>query len=184
MKKTTCILSIILALSIGLNIFLWRCGGQRPSVAKTDTVEVVRWDTIHDGEPKIKEEKMIGQVSVPLPSCSSDGGDIKKEETCLISDNPTEQAEKPDSVVLDVVQRKYTDDSTYTAYVSGVRVEDYPRLDSIITRQRTLERIVTRTVYREKSGLSVKIRPAVTAGYDPFHRTWGVMAGGAVILDW
>ena len=86
--------------------------------------------------------------------------------------------------VLPIVQRTYTDDSTYTAYVSGARIDSFPRLDSIITRQRTLERIVTRTVYMRKGGFSVKVRPAVTAGYDPVRRSWGVMAGVAVVPDW
>lgn len=55
-----------------------------------------------------------------------------------------------DTVPMQVVQRTYTDDSTYTAYVSGVLVDSLPRLDSITVKQRTItitidtERIITK----------------------------------------
>lgn len=57
---------------------------------------------------------------------------------------------KVDTVPMQVVQRTYTDDSTYTAYVSGVLVDSLPRLDSITVKQRTItithdvERIITK----------------------------------------
>ena len=57
---------------------------------------------------------------------------------------------KVDSIPMQVVQRIYTDDSTYTAYVSGVLVDSLPRLDSITVKQRTItitldiERIITK----------------------------------------
>lgn len=45
-----------------------------------------------------------------------------------------------------VVQREYSDDSTYTAYVSGLLYQDWPKLDSITVRQRTITNTVTQAV--------------------------------------
>lgn len=165
-------LALLLLVSVLLNIYQYKTRGLP---ARTDTVETVRWDTVPDTLPPLKGEKVIKYIKVPCSSSQPDsltsGGGIKDS--------------MPNSLItLPIVQRKYTDDSTYTAYVSGARVDSFPRLDSIITRQRTLERIVTRTVYMRKGGLSIKVRPAVTAGYDPVRRSWGVMAGVAVVPDW
>lgn len=173
MRNVTYIaLALLLLVSVLLNIYQYKT---RELPARTDTVETVRWDTLHDSLPPLKGEKVIKYIKVPCSSSQPDsltsGGGIKDS--------------MPNSLItLPIVQRKYTDDSTYTAYVSGARVDSFPRLDSIITRQRTLERIVTRTVYMKKGGFSVKVRPAVTAGYDPVHVSWGVMAGVAVVPDW
>ena len=173
MRNVTYIaLALLLLVSVLLNIYQYKT---RELPARTDTVETVRWDTVHDILPPLKGAKVIKYIKVPCSSSQPDsltsGGGIKDS--------------MPNSLItLPIVQRKYTDDSTYTAYVSGARVDSFPRLDSIITRQRTLERIVTRTVYMKKGGFSVKVRPAVTAGYDPVHGSWGVMAGVAVVPDW
>ena len=173
MRNVTYIaLALLLLVSVLLNIYQYKT---RELPARTDTVETVRWDTVHENLPPLKGEKVIKNIKVPCSSSQPDsltsGGGIKDS--------------MPNSLItLPIVQRKYTDDSTYTAYVSGARVDSFPRLDSIITRQRTLERIVTRTVYMRKGGLSIKVRPAVTAGYDPVHGSWGVMAGVAVVPDW
>lgn len=173
MRNVTYIaLALLLLVSVLLNIYQYKTRGLP---ARTDTVETVRWDTVHENLPPLKGEKVIKNIKVPCSSSQPDsltsGGGIKDS--------------MPNSLItLPIVQRKYTDDSTYTAYVSGARVDSFPRLDSIITRQRTLERIVTRTVYMRKGGLSIKVRPAVTAGYDPVHGSWGVMAGVAVVPDW
>lgn len=162
MRNVTYIaLALLLVVSVLLNIWQYKT---KALPARTDTVETVRWDTVPDTLPGIRYERRTRYVPVP--------------DSVTIHDTVTGER------VLPIVQRTYTDDSTYTAYVSGARVDSFPRLDSIITRQRTLERIVTRTVYMKKGGFSVKVRPAVTAGYDPVRRSWGVMAGVAVVPDW
>ena len=119
---------------------------------------------MHDSVPEIRYEWRTRYVPIP--------------DSIIITDTVTGES------VLPIVQRTYTDDSTYTAYVSGAKIDSFPRLDSIDIRMRTLERTVTRTVYWNKSGLSVKVRPALSSGYDPINRNWGVMIGGAVVLDW
>jgi hypothetical protein len=173
MGKWSCIvLSVLFLLSVLLNIWQYRSMRGIPSVA--DTVEVVRWDTVHDTLPPLKGEKVISYVTIPChhDTAGTGNGNIQDDSIC------------GGSVTLPVVQRKYSDDSTYTAYVSGLRVDSFPRLDSIDIRMRTVERTVTRTVYMKRSGLSVKVRPALSGGYDPFGRKWGVLVGGAVVLDW
>ena len=47
---------------------------------------------------------------------------------------------------LAVVQREYSDDSTYTAWVSGVRYAEWPKLDSISVRQREIVKTIHETV--------------------------------------
>jgi hypothetical protein len=80
-----------------------------------------------------------------------------------------------DSMVLPVVQRVYTDDSTYRAYLSGVRVGEYPKMDSIAVRQRLIERTITNTIVRKQhwrfgvgvnAGVSIITgKPDMTAGF-------------------
>ena len=173
MRNVTYIaLALLLLVSVLLNIYQYKT---REQPARTDTVETVRWDTVNDTLPPVKGERVIKYIKVP---CSS------SQQDSLTTGGLIKDSDHDSSITLPVVQKKYSDDSTYTAYVSGVEVDSFPRLDSIITRQRTLERIVTRTVYMRKGGLSIKVRPAVTAGYDPVHGSWGVMAGVAVVPDW
>ena len=137
---------------------------------KTDSVEVVRWKTVHDTLPVVRTETVVKQIKVPVPAVNRDS---------VATDSVA-----PDSVTLEIVQKEYTDNSTYTAYVSGAKIGIYPRLDSISVRHKIVERTITNTVYREKSGLRLKPRPALGGGYDPVNKQWGVYVGGAVVLDW
>lgn len=139
-----------------------------PAKMKSDTVYVKRIVEKHDSFPVERVVTVIEKVKIPAA----------KKDTCGVS------LEESDSVELEVVQKEYSDDSTYTAYVSGVRYGDYPRLDSVIVRQKMIEKTITNTIYERKRGLKVKLRPAVGGGYDPLNRNWGVYIGGAVILDW
>ncbi len=121
------------------------CRHEPPVDRVVDTVTVVEFDTIWkqvtDSMPKeLKPEKVVGKVSVPA-----------------IPAMPDEEAEKPagmvgkdtaqkDSMQMDVVQRTYGDDSTYTAYVSGIKHQQWPKLDSIIIRQREIINTIHETV--------------------------------------
>ena len=142
---------------------------------KSDTTLVVKWDTVHDTLPPAKGERVVKYITIP---CS------KTQPDSLISGGAIKDSMPNSLITLPIVQRKYTDDSTYTAYVSGLRYDIYPRLDSVIVRQKIIERTITNNIYRDRNGLKVKLRPAVSAGYDPLNKQWGVMLGGAVILDW
>lgn len=131
---------------------------------KSDTAEVVRWDTLHDTVPDIRYEKKTRYIPVP--------------DSIFVTDTVTNEK------VLPIVQRTYSDDSTYTAYVSGAKIDSFPRLDSVLVRQKIIERNIVNTVYKDKHGLRFKIRPAAGGGYDPLNRQWGVYLGGAVVIDW
>lgn len=126
-----CILCLFAMMCIGAAGFLWgRCARPPQHDVKSDTVTIERTDTIHDTIPQVLYEKITRYISVP--------------DSVLIHDTITKE------VILPVVQRIYTDDSTYTAYVSGTKMDSYPRLDSIDVYQRTIERTITNTIYRTK----------------------------------
>lgn len=184
------------AVSVCLNIGMYR--HIQTGVVRSDTVYKEKVVEVKDTTPGIMEEKVIDQVSIPVHSNSPHTGKIKAvdnilfeqsrenktDSTCLFEKNRKNKQKEADSATLLVVQRKYTDDSTYTAYVSGLRYNIYPRLDSVIVRQKIIERTVTNNIYRNRNGLKVKLRPAIGGGYDPLNRQWGVYIGGALVLDW
>jgi hypothetical protein len=66
---------------------------------------------------------------------------------------------------MSVVQREYSDDSTYTAYVSGLLYQDWPKLDSITVRQRTITNTVTQTVTLLKRQSRFTISAGIGYGY-------------------
>ena len=113
-------------------VLLYNYASSRRNAIKTEIREKQRIDTIYidntDTAPKVKKEIHIKYVSVPVYRDS------------IITD----------SVQLDVAQRIFSDDSTYTAYVSGAVVDSFPRLDSISITQRNIiidheiERIITK----------------------------------------
>jgi hypothetical protein len=129
-----------------------------------DTVTVVErdtvWQQVADTMPKeLKPEKVVGKVTVPTIPDMSDGE---------AEDTQAADTAQSDGMQMDVVQRTFSDDSTYTAYVSGIKYQQWPKLDSIIVRQRE----ITNTI-REK----VTIRETRKA-----HWNFGVQAGLGVGL--
>lgn len=106
-----------------------------------DTVTVVEhdtvWQQVTDTMPKeLKPEKVVGKVTVPtIP-------DMSDEEA---EDPQAADTAQSDGIQLDVIQRTYGD-STYTAYVSGIKYQQWPKLDSIIVRQREITNTIRETV--------------------------------------
>ena len=123
MKKAVYFLAVALLVSLVCNYA--QCTGND---VRTDTVTVERIDTqyvtIRDTVPVVQRDTVTGYIEIPV----------------------TKDSIVHDTVRLDVVQRTYTDDSTYTAYVSGLRYADLPKLDSIAVRQRTIYRDIERTI--------------------------------------
>lgn len=119
----------MLIVSVVLNVWLY-CELAKPQDIKSDTVEVVTFDTIRDTLPVVRTEKVTKYVTL--------------HDSLYVVDTVTNE------VMLPVVQRVYTDDSTYRAYVSGARVDSFPRLDSIMVRQKTIERTITNTIYKKQ----------------------------------
>ena len=159
--KIRYLIAFALILIVWTFVCEWYHGKFDKKEIKSDTTLVEKWDTVHDTLPPAKGERVVKYIKIP---CSNS---------------------QPDSLItLPIVQRKYTDDSTYTAYISGAKIDSFPRLDSISVRQKTIERTIINTIYKDKHGLRFKLRPAAGGGYDPIRRQWGVYIGGAVVIDW
>lgn len=182
------LLVVVIALNFAQYFHNMYGGGIEVSI---DTAMVVSEHDVLDIEPVKAGDMVIGKINIPVPQIAdklqankpyrpADLSHIKNEETTgeMISEM------KDDSMTLDVVQRKYTDDTSYVAYISGVRIGDYPRLDSIRVRHRVIERNITKMMQQEKGGMKIKVRPAVGVGYGMIHHNVDVYVGGSIIIDW
>ena len=141
-------LVIFLAVGFAVCQCAGRCGrgadGDTVTVVKIDTVVVVKKDTV----PVVKRELVVRYVKVPC--------ETENAYSDSISDI------KQDSVCLKVVQKVY-EDSVYTAYVSGPKYDEWPKLDSVTVRQLEVIRTVKETVtIREKQS---RWSVGVHAGY-------------------
>lgn len=123
MKKAVLFLAVALMVSVVCNYR--QCTNDAPTITieRTETVNHTKLDTM----PVVKYERVTEYVTIPCPGDTADT-----------------------AVVLPVVQRTFTDDSTYTAYVSGVEYDRYPTLDSIAIQQRTIYKDVERTITVER----------------------------------
>ena len=146
------------ALIMAIGYGLWEHGTVkrlREQMAKSETIRVteVHTDTIPDTIPKIASERQVGVLKVPVndilsrlkPAYSTKNVDIKQKEV----NNSTYDMMQPtaiDTIELPKVQRVYSDDSTYKAWVSGYE----PRLDSINVYRKTIKETVTITIPAEK----------------------------------
>lgn len=127
MKKAVFFLAVVLLVSLVCNYK--QCTSNDGTA---DTVTIERIDTQYltktDTVPVPKYETVTEYVEVPI-----------------VKDSIVH-----DTIRMEVVQRTYTDDSTYTAYVSGLRYDIFPRLDSISVQQRTIFREIERTITVER----------------------------------
>lgn len=142
-----------------------RCDGGRVEPKDTLSVRVDSFiDTmyveIHDTVPKYVTERVILRVKVPVDSQND-----SKMTDAAENDSKMTASANGDSVNFDVVQREYSDDSTYTAYVSGLLYRDWPRLDSITVRQRTIINTITQTVTLLKRQSRFSISAGIGYGY-------------------
>lgn len=164
---------LLVALSLvgwGISSLCERCSS---STSGVDTVNVkidsVR-DTVYihkvDTLPVVKNTEIIKYVP------------IKEVDTSLDCSEPAEQA---DSMLL-IVQKEYSDDSTYTAYVSGIKYSNYPKLDSIDVKSKlitnTIEKTITVKEKKSRWGVSVTAGPT----YDVINGKMG--AGISVGLSY
>lgn len=127
MKRAVAFLVVALMVSVLFNYMQCsRNDGTADTVIveRTDTQYITKTDTV----PVVSKEMVVCYVKVPVVKDSMEH----------------------DSFPMEVVQRSYTDDSTYTAYVSGIRYHDLPKLDSIITRQREITNTITQTITLQK----------------------------------
>lgn len=108
---------------------------------KRDTIYITKVDTL----PQLETETIIRYVRIPV----------------------TDTAYVKDSMELPVTQKVFSDDSTYTAFVSGIKYGDLPKLDSIAVRMREITHTIheTITVTKEKKRSHFGIGAQAGYGY-------------------
>ena len=139
-KISQIVICLLLALSIGLNVYLL-LKGKDVEVVERVSVEVVR-DTLHDTVPEVRYEKLICYRM-----------DTLRLVDTIVGDTVHVVAEIP------ITQKEYSDDSTYTAWVSGYRQE----LDSIEVYRK--EVYITKEITKTKNNRFV-FGPQLGYGYD------------------
>lgn len=153
-KSVYVLLLTLLLVSLSVNVAQYLQRDKEDVVVDVDTITVVRYEYMKDTMPSVKSERVIGKVSIPVLSNLSNTENYVKNTADTIHTND-DMYKKTENLYIDstevefnVVQRTYSD-STYTAYVSGVKVGDYPKLDSICVREYIFRETVTK-ITKEK----------------------------------
>lgn len=158
MKKAVYFIAVALVVSLVCNCK--QCTqndvvGDTVTVERTDTQYITKTDTV----PVVKRETITKYVDIPVYKDS------------IVHD----------TLSVPVVQRTYTDDSTYTAYVSGLQYDSFPRLDSITVQQRNIYHEIERTkTVEQKRRLRLGVQAG--AGIGVFSRKPDVYIG--IGLQW
>lgn len=101
-------------------------GDERITYHDTITVRTTLVDTVFYNQPVMKDSTVIRYVTLNIPD--------DKEDNFPSIGNHSDSCK----IVIPITQKTYTDDSTYTAYVSGYN----PALDSMVIH-RNSEKITT-----------------------------------------
>ena len=129
-KSKLYILGILIAIVVGYLICLFTQKEQKTvGTFKTDTISISNIDTFSASKPLKTKERIIDTLWLDkglVANNNTVNKDLKVNDT---------------TKYLLITQKKY-DDSTYTAYVSGVN----PNLDSIRTYSRNTTKIITNTI--------------------------------------
>lgn len=129
-KSKLYILGILIAIVVGYLICLFTQKEQKTvGTFKTDTISISKIDTFFASKPSKSNERVIDTLWLDkglVANNNTVNKDLKVNDT---------------TKYLLITQKKY-DDSTYTAYVSGVN----PNLDSIRTYSRNTTKIITNTI--------------------------------------
>ena len=142
-------------------------GGQRDTLSvRIDSIRDTTYVYVHDTMPTAKAQHIVEYIKVPvsdLSACLDENVDNKHDSTGLNG----QWSMVNDSINMQIVQRQYSDDSTYTAYVSGLRYNQWPKLDSIIVRQREITNTITKTITLQKrrSRFSVGLQAGYGYGF-------------------
>lgn len=142
------------------------------TVTKRDTIYSERVDTV----PQVVDENTVGYVKISdillhVPYDVSKKGE--KVDTLGVESGET-ASHMTDS--LPIVQKTYAD-STYTAYVSGIKHEGYPRLDSIRVRERLLRETVTVTQIQPGKQKHLGVGVTTGCGYGLMNKKTDVFVG-------
>lgn len=160
------VLAVLLIASLAYNYKQYRDSEEAKEVVKIEYREKEVIKEVHDTVPQPTNEQVIGQAVIPVPSHSlpngkNDGANGGNGESG--QDEISNLQPQTSNLTLPVVQRKYVNDSLYTAYVSGVKWEDYPKLDSINVIQKTVYQ--TTTITKEVVKKQKKFGVGVIGGY-------------------
>lgn len=158
---TFCVLTAFLILSVLVNV--WQCGSRNAGVAGafSDTVRITRIDTVAYYKPVPRDSVVVRRITAKLP-VAKDTAQDHVPDTGKMADSV--------QVELPIEQKRYSDDSTYTAYVSGYR----PRLDSIFVypRREVVAITTERTAYkykRRRFGIGIQAGYGITPrGMQPY----------------
>jgi len=122
--------------SLVYNYYQWSMMKNQP--VKIERKTEIKYIEKKDSMPEAKSSKVVGRTKVPF-LCHHEQGTESLDSTC--------EAVR-DSVEVEITQKVYSDDSTYTAYVSGVN----PNLDSIFVKQKEVTHSIleTRTLQVKK----------------------------------
>ena len=143
----------LLILSLIFNFYLYN---RKPETIEIEK-EVVRveYDTIHDTVPKLIKEQFVRYIHDTLNII----------ELITIDDTTTSTGNAV--VEIPITQKEYSDDSTYTAWVSGYK----PNLDSINITRKTV--YIENTVIQKKNDRFI-IGPYIGAGRNGFEFGLGI----------
>lgn len=122
--------------SLAYNYYQWSMMKNQP--VKTERKTEIKYIEKKDSMPEAKSSRVVGRRKIPLLVSTPSG-----------NENPDSmRAAVQDSTEVEITQKVYSDDSTYTAYVSGVN----PNLDSIFVKQKEVTNSIleTRTLQVKK----------------------------------
>ena len=129
-KSKLYIVGILIAIVVGYLICLFTQKEQKTvGTFKTDTISISHIDTFSASKPSKQDERAIDTLWLSKCCISKGNGVISNYK------------DKDSIKYLLITQKKY-EDSTYTAYVSGIN----PNLDSIKTYNRNTTKIITNTI--------------------------------------
>ena len=164
-KTSLVVLFVFLFISFGFNI--WYVVKVKDVEIKENTTILTKTDTIRDTTLMVKNEKIVRVVRDTLINIKFIRDSI--DTTKVIANIP-------------VTQKEYSDDSTYTAWVSGYK----PNLDSINVYRKNVY-INKETIITRKDNKRLGIGPVVYGGFNMGSRQldWGVGIGITYhILEW
>ena len=122
--------------SLTYNYYQWSMMKNQP--VKIERKTEIKYIEKKDSMPEAKSSKVVGRTKIPF-LCHHEQGTKSLDSVY--------EAIR-DSVEVEITQKVYSDDSTYTAYVSGVN----PNLDSIFVKQKEVTHSIleTRTLQVKK----------------------------------
>lgn len=178
MKWLAAVLTVLLAISVSLNVGQYRS----KFAAECDTVTLVDYVAWRDTAPAMAAERIVTHYVTVCPKSKTADSVTKTGISLQMGENVSK---KTDSFyTFPIVQRTFSDDSTYTAYVSGPKIDSVgPRLDSIAVYGKFVTRTVTVTKTQERKGRHWHFGLGGGAGYGLTTRKTDVWVGGVVVYE-